>query len=100
MPFVVGALELYLDHTITQGMSFWLLGLAGIAAMGAVGTWYMHWRARTEAGNDKLLRYLRRHHRLVALYYAGRAAFLLLLACANIVGGSQAAAAGQRVRAV
>ena len=100
MPFVVGALELYLDHTITQGMSFWLLGLAGIAAMGAVGTWYMHWRARTEAGNDQLLRYLRRHHLLFALYYAGGAAFLLLLAWANSVGGWEAAEGGQGVLAV
>ena len=100
MPFVVGALELYLDHTITQGMSFWLLGLAGIAAMGAVGTWYMHWRVRTEAGNSQLLRYLRRHHLLFALYYAGGAAFLLLLAWANSVGGWEAAEGGQRVLAV
>src|SRR5437764_14448881 len=100
MPFVVGALELYLDHTITQGMSFWLLGLAGIAAMGAVGTWYMHWRARTEAGNDQLLRYLRRHHLLFALYYAGGAAFLLLLAWANRAGSWEVAERGQGVLAV
>ena len=100
MPFVVGALELYLDHTITQGMSFWLLGLAGIAAMGAVGTWYMHWRVRTEAGNSQLLRYLRRHHLLFALYYAGGAAFLLLLAWANSVRGWEAAEGGQGVLAV
>src|SRR5215472_2761578 len=60
MPFVVGALELFLNHAITLGMSFWLLGLAGIETMGAMGTWHMHWRARTEAGNDQLLRYLRR----------------------------------------
>ena len=100
MPFVVGALELFLNHAITLGMSFWLLGLAGIAAMGAVGTWYMHWRARTEAGNDQLLRYLRRHHLLFALYYAGGAAFLLLLAWANSVGGWEAAEGGQGVLAV
>src|SRR5213082_948135 len=34
MPFMVGANELFLNHTITLGMSFWLLGLAGIAMMG------------------------------------------------------------------
>ena len=87
MPFMVGALELFLDHTITLGISMWLLGLAGIATMGAVGTWYMHWRARTESENDKLLRYLRRHHLWFALYYAGGAALLLFLAWANYVGG-------------
>ena len=39
MPFVVGALELFLNHAITLGISIWLLGLAGIAMMGTVGTW-------------------------------------------------------------
>ena len=100
MPFVVGALELFLNHAITLGMSFWMLGLAGIAMMGAVGTWYMHGRARTEAGNDQLLGYLRRHHLLFALYYTGGAALLLLLAWANRVGSWEAAERGQGVLAV
>jgi hypothetical protein len=100
MPFVVGALELFLDHAITQGMSVWLVGLAGIATMGAVGTWYMHWRARREAGNGQLLRYLRRHHLLFALYYAGGVALLLLLAWANRVGSWEAAERGQGVLSV
>jgi hypothetical protein len=100
MPFVVGALELFLNHTITLGMSFWLLGLAGMAMMGAVGTWYMHVRARTEAGNDQLFSYLRRHRLYFALYYAGGAALLLLLAWVNRVGGWEAAERGQEVLAV
>jgi hypothetical protein len=100
MPFMVGALELFLNHAITLGISIWLLGLAGIATMGAVGTWYMHWRARTEAGNDQLLRYLRRHHLCFALYYAGGAALLLLLAWLNYVGGWGVAERGQGVLAV
>ena len=100
MPFMVGALELFLNHTITLGMSIWLLGLAAIAGMGTVGTWYMHGRARTEAGNDQLLGYLRRHHLLFALYYSGGAALLLLLAWANHVGSWEAAERGQGVLAV
>jgi len=100
MPFMVGALELFLDHTITLGISIWLLGLAGIATMGAAGTWYMHWRARTEAGNDQLLRYLRLHHLFFALYYAGGAALLLLLAWLNYVGSWGVAERGQEVLAV
>lgn len=100
MPFMVGALELFLNHAITLGISFWLLGLAGIATMGAVGTWYMNLRARTEAGNDKLLRYLRRHHLWFALYYAGGAALLLMLAWLNYVGSWGVAERGQEVLAV
>jgi hypothetical protein len=100
MPFVGGALELFLAHAITLGMSIWLLGLVVIAAMGAVGTWYMHWRARTEAGNGQLLCYLRSHHLLFALYYAGGATLMLLLAWANRVGSWEAADGGQGVLAV
>jgi hypothetical protein len=100
MPFMVGAIELFLDHAITLGISMWLLGLAGIAAMGAIGTWYMHWRARTEAGNDQLLRYLRGHHLCFALYYAGGAALLLLLAWLNYVGSWGVAERGQEILAV
>jgi hypothetical protein len=100
MPFMVGALELFLNHAITLGISIWLLGLATIAFMGAAGTWYMHWRARMEAGNVQLLGYLRRHHLLFALYYAGGAILLLLLAWVNRVGGLGVAEIGQEVLAV
>lgn len=100
MPFVVGALELFLNHAITHGISVWLLGLAGIAAMGAVGTWFMHWRAEREAGNGQLLRYLKRHHLLFALYYAGGASLMLLLAWANRLGSWEAAERGQGVLSV
>ena len=100
MPFMVGALELFLNHAITLGISIWLLGLATIAYMGATGTWYMHWRARMEAGNGKLLHYLRRHHLLFALYYAGGATLMLLLAWVNRVGGWGIAERGQEILAV
>ena len=100
MPFAVGGIELFLNHAITLGISFWLLGLAAIAGMGTVGTWHMHGRARTEAGNDQLLGYLRRHHLLFALYYTGGAALMLLLAWVNHIGGWEAAERGQGILAV
>ncbi len=80
MPFVVGALELFLNHTITLSMSSWLLGLAGIATIGALGTWYMHWRAKAESENAQLLSLVRSHHLLFALYYTAGAVLVLLLA--------------------
>jgi hypothetical protein len=100
MPFVVGALELFLNHTITLSMSYWLLGLAGIATLGALGAWYMHWRAKKEAENVQLLRLLTRHHLLFALYYTGGAVLLLLLAWTSSVGGFDAAERVQGVLAV
>jgi hypothetical protein len=100
MPFMVGALELFLNHAIMLGISIWLVGLAGIATMGAAGTWYMHLRARTEAGNDQLLRYLGRHHLCFALYYAGGAVLLPLLAWVNHLGAWVVVEWGQDVLAV
>ena len=49
IPFVFGALELFVNHTITQSMSLWFIGLAGISALGAIGTVHMVWRAREES---------------------------------------------------
>jgi hypothetical protein len=53
--FVFGALELFVNHTITQSMSLWFIGLAGISALGAIGTVHMVWRAREESENEEPL---------------------------------------------
>lgn len=90
VPFVFGALELFLNHTITFSISAWLIGLAGISIMGALGTWYMDWRAGKEVENLQLLKYLRSHHLLFASYYLGGAVFLLLLALVTHLVGYQA----------
>jgi hypothetical protein len=80
IPFVFGALELFLNHTISLNMSLWFLGLAGISALGAVGTVHLVWRAHEESENAELLGLLKDHHRLFILYYAGAAAIALLFA--------------------
>jgi len=58
IPFVSGALELFLNQTIFLNMGLWCLGLAGIAGMGALGTVHMVWRARGEIENTELLNLL------------------------------------------
>jgi hypothetical protein len=100
IPFVTGALELFLNHTITLSLSSWLLGLAGIAIIGALGTWHMDRRAGEEAENAKLLSLLRSHHRLFGLNYIGGAILMLLLALISRVGSIEAAAGVQGVRGV
>lgn len=90
IPFIFGALELFLNHTIILSMSLWLVGLAGIGIMGALGTWYMDLRARKEGENDELLSYLRSHHLLFALYYTGGSILLLLLGFLSYVAGLSA----------
>jgi hypothetical protein len=90
IPFVFGALELFLNHTISLSMSLWFLGLAGISALGAVGTVHMVWRAHEESENAELLSLLRQHHHLFILYYVGAAALALLFAYICYAGDLQA----------
>ena len=80
IPFVFGALELFLNHTIPLSMSLWFLGLAAISTLGALGTVHMVWRAHEENENEELLGLLKDHHRLFFLYYVGAAALALLFA--------------------
>jgi hypothetical protein len=80
IPFVFGALELFLNNTISLSMSLWFLGLAGISMLGALGTVHMVWRAHEESENEELLGLLKEHHRLFFLYYIGSAALALLFA--------------------
>jgi hypothetical protein len=80
IPFVFGALELFVNHTIAQSLSLWFIGLAGISALGAIGTVHMVWRAHEESENEELLELLKHHHRLFMLYYGGAAALGLLFA--------------------
>jgi hypothetical protein len=90
IPFVTGALELFLNHTITLSFSSWLLGLVGIGIIGALGTWHMDRRARKEPENARLLSLLRPYHRLFALYYIGNAILVLLLALISYTGSIEA----------
>ncbi len=80
LPFVFGALELFVNHSVAQSMSLWFIGLAGISALGALGTVHLVWRAHEESENEELLGLLKDHHRLFLLYYVGAAALALLFA--------------------
>jgi hypothetical protein len=90
LPFVVGALELFLNHTITLSLSLWFVGLAAISVLGVIGTVHMVWRAHEESENAELLGLLRPHHRLFILNYVGGAALALLFAYICYAGDLQA----------
>jgi hypothetical protein len=98
LPFVFGALELYVNHTIEQSMSLWFLGLAGISTLGALGTVHMMWRAHEESDNEELLEHFKDQHRLFFLYYVGAAALELLFASICYAADLQASDGGQGMR--
>ncbi len=67
IPFVVGALELVLNRSISVSLSAWLFTFALLYMMGALAMWYARWRAGKEAENARLLSLLRREHRLFVI---------------------------------
>ena len=83
VPFMIGALELVFNHTISLSLSAWLFIVAIIASMATLAIWYVGQRAKEENENTKLLGLLRRQHRLFALYNLGASTLYLLLAVAS-----------------
>ena len=80
VPFVVGALELFLNHTIVVSLSAWLVAVSLIAIAGALGTLHISWRARDEAEHRELLSWLSAHIRLYVAYLIAGGGVLLALA--------------------
>lgn len=66
IPFIVGALELFLNHTIVISLTAWLVTLAAIGFVGALATKHIDLRAKAEPENTELLQALRSHHSLFA----------------------------------
>jgi hypothetical protein len=82
VPFVVGALELFLNHTITVSLSAWLVAVSLIAVAGALGTLHISWRAAREKEHRELLDRLSVHIRLYVGYLMAEGSVLLALAWA------------------
>jgi hypothetical protein len=80
VPFVVGALELFLNHTITVSLSAWLVAVSLIAIAGALGTVHISWRAQGEVEHRELLQWLSAHIRLYIAYLIAGGGILLALA--------------------
>jgi len=82
VPFVVGALELFLNHTIMVSLSAWLVAVSLIAVAGAIGTLHISWRAAREEEHIELLGRLSVHIRLYVGYLMAGSSVLLVLAWA------------------
>jgi hypothetical protein len=100
VPFVVGALELFLNNAIAASLSTWLIALALIGVAGAVGTWHIRWRSSHEPENLELLDRLDGHIHLYAGYLIGGSGLLLALAWISSTTGLDAAAGLPGVRGI
>ena len=88
--FVVGALELLLNHSIYLSLSLWLFALAALASMALFSIWYVRWRGKEEDENTRLLSLLGRHHHWFGLYCLAVTALQFLLALASRLGHPEA----------
>jgi hypothetical protein len=98
LPFLVGVLELVLNHTISLSFSAWLFTFALLYMMGALAIWHVRWRAGKEAENSRLLSLFRRQHRLFELSAIGVSALLILLAVISRVENLEVGNGVQDVR--
>lgn len=98
LPFVIGALELLLNHMIPLSLSAWLLISGVIGGMAALALWHMDWRARGEDENVLLLRLLRKRLHVFEFYCLGASILVLLLAVGSQLGGLQASEGWQTGR--
>lgn len=89
-PFLIGALELFLNHTIFASLSAWLIVYAILFLMGALTTVHTGIRAREEVENLKMLNLLNERHRVFMLSMLGIAALLLLLALVSRLASIEA----------
>ena len=100
VPFMIGAIELIFNHTISLSLSAWLFMIAIIASTATLAIWYVCQRAKEESENTKLLSLLRRQHRLFALYNLGASALYLLLAVVSRMESLEAGDGVQTERGV
>jgi hypothetical protein len=90
IPFMIGAVELVFNHTISLSLSAWLFIMAIIASMALLAIWYVGQRAKEEDENTMMLSLLRKHLRLYALYNLGAGSLYLLLAVVSRVESLEA----------
>jgi hypothetical protein len=98
--FAVGAGELFLGQAIVGSMSTWLIALALIGVVGAVGTVHIVWRGSHEPESAELLTWLERHIRIYILYLVGGTGILLLLALICHLAGVEPSLGVRQVRGV
>ena len=59
IPFLIGAVELFLSYAVGIGIDIWLDGMAAMAVCGLIYIAYVHWRAEQTAENRHVLAYSR-----------------------------------------
>jgi len=86
IPFLLGAIELTLNHMIAQSLDAWLFVGALLGIIASLAVWHARWRASKEEENAELLNLLGKSHRSVLFYIIGASVIVIMLAIAIHMG--------------
>ncbi len=86
IPFIVGAFELFLNHSIRTNEQAWLIGVAVLVALSTLAIGLTNRNAGFHAENASLFAYLRPMRKSGQRFNIIGAAILLLLALASALG--------------
>jgi hypothetical protein len=86
IPFIVGGMELFLNHALALSVQAWLIGTAIMAALSTFAIWYTGRNAASHPENVALLAYLRPYRRSGMRYNLFGVVLLLLLALLSALG--------------
>src|SRR5438876_12255381 len=83
--FIIGAVELVFNHTISLSLSAWLFIVAIFAIMAILAIWYVSQRAKEEGDRESVVKVLWGQHGVFELAAIGGSALYLLLAVVSRV---------------
>lgn len=86
IPFIVGSMELFLNHALALNVQAWLIGTAIMAVLSTFAIWYTARNAASHPENVALLAYLQTYRRAGMRYNLFGMVLLLLLALLSALG--------------
>ena len=86
LPFLLGGLELFLNHALAVNIQAWLIGMSVTSALSSIAMWYTERNAALHEKNAVLLTYLQPYRRSGMRYILVGMILLLLLALLRGLG--------------
>jgi hypothetical protein len=87
IPFILGAIELFLNHTFVHNPRAWLIGAAGLVTLSSIGIEFVNRAVADHEENAHLLSHLHSYRKAGQRYGLIGSLLFLLLAAASTLGG-------------
>lgn len=87
IPFLLGALEFFLNHTLVHNPQAWLIAAAALVTLSSIGIEFVNRAIADHEDNAHLLSHLRSYRQAGQVYGLVGSTLFLLLAAASSLGG-------------